>query len=209
MPLAARNDSAMSIGSLDPGEGAGVDLETLDGARRRELWLFVFRVARAATRSEERARDLTQKTFLRLATTSPWTPGKITLEAHLGGILQSVYSHEVASNVKQRARERLYVEEQAVLAEPVGSPEAAMLDAEPSSERAYAARLVAELRLKLAGRQPDVAICDLMADDTTKPAELAKLLGCTAYEVREALKRIRRYMKKIVAAERGEDEEVT
>ena len=33
--------------------------------------------------------------------------------------------------------------------------------------------------------------------------------GCTAYEVREALKRIRRYMKSIVAAERGEDEEVT
>jgi hypothetical protein len=89
------------------------------------------------------------------------------------------------------------------------SPEVALLDEEPSSERAYATRLVGKLRLKLAGRQHDVGICDLMADDTTKPAELAKLLGCTAYEVREALKRIRRYMKSIVAAERGEDEEVT
>ena len=186
-----------------------MDLETLDSDRRKQLWLFVFRVARAATMSGERAKDLTQKTFLRLATTSPWTPGKITLEAHLGGILQSVYSHEVASAVQQRALERRYMEEQAALAEPVGSPEAAMLDAEPSSERPHATRLVAELRLKLAGRQPDVAICDLMADDTTKPAELAKLLGCTAYEVREALKRIRRYMKTTVAAERGEDQEVT
>jgi RNA polymerase sigma factor (sigma-70 family) len=185
-----------------------VDIDTLDRKRRNELWLLVFRLARAATRSRARAKDLTQKTFLRLATTSPWTPGEITLEAHLGGILQSVYTHEVISEVRQRGLERRYLEEQAALAEPVPLPDAAMLDEEPSSERAYATRLVAELRLKLAGRQPDVAICDLMAGDTTKPAEMAKLLGCTAYEVREALKRIRRYMKSIIAAERGEDEEV-
>jgi DNA-directed RNA polymerase specialized sigma24 family protein len=186
-----------------------VDIDTLDRARRNELWLLVFRLARAATGSGVRAKDLRQKTFLRLATTSPWTPGKITLEAHLGGILQSVYSHEAASDAKRRALERRYVEEQAAVAEPVVLPDAAMLDTEPPAERAYATRLIGKLRLKLAGRQPDVAICDLMADDTTKPAELAKLLGCTAYEVREALKRIRRYMKSIVASERGEDEEVT
>jgi DNA-directed RNA polymerase specialized sigma24 family protein len=186
-----------------------VDIGTLDSAQQRDLWLLVFRLAKGATGSSERAKDLTQKTFLRLATTSPWTAGKITLEAHLGGILQSVYSHEVASEIRRRALERRYVEEQAAVPEPVLSPEAAMLDEEPSSERADALRLVGTLRLKLAGRQPDVAICDLMADDTTKPAELAKLLGCTAYEVREAMKRIRRYMKSIVAAERGEDEEVT
>jgi len=185
-----------------------VDINTLDGAQRKELWLLVFRLARAATGSTERAKDLTQKTFLRLLTTSPWTAGKITLEAHVGGILQSVYSHEVALEVNRRELERRYAEEQ-TLSGPVVSPEAAMLDEEPTSERVYATQLVGKLRLKLAGRQPDVAICDLMADDTTKPAELAKLLGCTAYEVREALKRIRRYMKSIVAAERGEDEEVT
>jgi DNA-directed RNA polymerase specialized sigma24 family protein len=185
-----------------------VDIDTLDRKQRNELWRLVFRLARAASGSRTRAKDLTQKTFFRLATTRPWTPDEITLEAHLGGILQSVYTHEVISEVRQRGLERRYIEEQAALAEPVGSPEAAMLDAEPSSERAYALRLVGKLRLKLAGRQPDVAICDLMADDTTKPAEMAKLVGCTAYEVREALERIRRYMKSILAAERGEDEEV-
>jgi DNA-directed RNA polymerase specialized sigma24 family protein len=186
-----------------------VDLGTLDRKRRNELWLLVFRLARAATGSRERAEDLTQKTFLRLGTTSPWAPGEITLEAHLGGILKSVYSNEVASEVKRHERERRYVAEQAALSEVVRSPEDAMLAEEPSPEQANAACLVDKLRVKLAGRQPDVAICDLMADDTTKPAQMAKVLGCTAYEIREALKRIRRYMKTIVAAERGEDEEVT
>ena len=64
-----------------PGEGAGVDIDTLDRKLRNELWRLVFRLARAASGSRTRAKDLTQKTFLRLATTSPWTPGKITLGA--------------------------------------------------------------------------------------------------------------------------------
>ena len=186
-----------------------MDIGTLNRERRNELWVLVFRLARAATGSSERAKDLTQKTFVRLGTTSPWAPGENTLEAHLGGILKSVYSNEVASEVKRRKLERRYVAEQAALSELVPSPEDAMLAEEPSPERANAVRLVDKLRAKLAGRQPDVAICDLMADDTTKPAQMAKVLACTPHEVREALKRIRRYMKTIVAAERGEDEEVT
>lgn len=186
-----------------------MDIDTLSRERRNELWLLVFRLARAATGSRERAEDLTQKTFLRLATKSPWAPGEHTLEAHLGGILKSVHSNEVASELKRRERERRYVAEQAALSGVVRSPEDAMLAEEPSPEQANAARLIDKLRVKLAGRQPELAICDLMADDTTKPAHMAKALGCTAYEIREALKRIRRYMKTIVAAERGEDEEVT
>jgi DNA-directed RNA polymerase specialized sigma24 family protein len=186
-----------------------VDIDTLSRERRRELWVLVFRLARAATGSNERAEDLTQKTFIRLGTTSPWAPGDNSLEAHLGGILKSVYSNEAASDVKRRKLERRYAAEQAVLSEVVPSPEVALLAEEPSPGRINAVRLVEKLRLKLAGRQPDAAICDLMADDTTKPAHMAKVLGCTPHEVREALKRIRRYMKTIVAAERGEDEEVT
>ncbi len=186
-----------------------MDLGTLDRERRNELWLFVFRLGKATTGSSERAEDLTQKTFLRLATTSPWAPGGIAIEAHLAGIFKSVYSNEVASEVKRRKLERRYVAEQAALSGVVRSPEDVMLAEEPSSERANAMRLVGKLRVKLAGRRPEIAICDLMADDTTKPAHVAKALGCTAHEVRESLKRIRRYMKTIVAAERGEDEEVT
>ena len=187
-----------------------IDSSSDEQRKRKELWLLVFRIARAATGSNERAEDLTQQVFERLETTSPHVPGgEITLKAHLGGILKSVYSNEAASDAKRRNRERRYVAEQAALSEDVASPEAAMLAEEPSPERENAVRLVENLRAKLAGRQPDVAICDLMADDTTKPAHIAKALGCTPTEVREALKRIRRYMKTLVAAERGEDEEVT
>jgi DNA-directed RNA polymerase specialized sigma24 family protein len=186
-----------------------MDIDTMSNERRRELWLMVFRIARSLTRSNERAEDLTQQVFERLEKTSPYVPGgEITLEAHVGGILKSVYSNEAASDTKRRDREQRYVAEQAALSENVASPEEAMLAEEPSAERGHAARLVEKLGIKLAGRQPDVAVCDLMADDTTKPAHIAKALGCTPDEVREALKRIRRYMKNIVAAERGEDEEV-
>ena len=187
-----------------------MDTDTVGDEQRKALWVLVFRIARAATGSNERAEDLTQEVFERLETTSPHVPGSgVTLEAHLGGILKSVYSNEAASDTRRRDREQRYVAEQAALSEHVASPEDAMLAEEPSPARENAVLLVGKLRAKLAGRQPDVAICDLMADDTTKPAHIARILGCTPHEVREALKRIRRYMKTIIAAERGEDEEET
>jgi DNA-directed RNA polymerase specialized sigma24 family protein len=185
-----------------------VDIRTFDPKRRRDLWVLVFKAAIKLTRSEARAADLTQQTFLRLLTTSPWSEGGIPIEAHLIGILSSVYSHEAASHVKRRELELRYAKDQEETAEPAPSPEGAILDhAERVTEKDRALDRVDKLRVKLAGRQPELAICDFMADGVTKPSQLAVLTGRSVYEVNEALRRIRRYMSRILAAERGEDED--
>jgi DNA-directed RNA polymerase specialized sigma24 family protein len=181
-----------------------VDIRTLDAKRQHDLWRLVFRAAKKTCRSDARAKDLTQKTFARLHTTSPWTPGGIALEAHLLGILQSVYSHEAASDVKRVELERRYAKDEADLSEPNPSPEGEVLDQESRTAGATEARLIAEkLRAKIAGRQPDLAICDFMADGITKPAQLAVLTGIPAPAISEVVRRLRRTLTSILAAERG------
>jgi hypothetical protein len=187
-----------------------VDIRTLDKDQLRDLWVSVFKLARKLSGGrKQQAKDLTQLVFLRVATTSPWSPGgKVGLEEHLFGILRSVRSNEAASNARRSENEQGATSEWAALSEARRSAEQMSLDrAERKSAQARAAERVAKLRVRLAGYELDLAIVDHMMNEVTKRADLVALTGRSPDEVKTALARIRRHMDAIVAAEGGEDEE--
>jgi DNA-directed RNA polymerase specialized sigma24 family protein len=187
-----------------------VDVRKLTEDERRELREVVLLAAYRATRSISAAADLTQEAFLRLDTTRPWDPSRPTsLEQHMLGIIRSLLSHQRASDAKRREFELQAGTEMAYLSDAGRSAEATRLDrADRVGLEALATKRVAALRVRVAAFELDLRILDLMADDVTKRAELALRTGRSLDEVKTALARIRRHMQSILAAERGEDEEV-
>jgi DNA-directed RNA polymerase specialized sigma24 family protein len=203
----------LSLGHADireEGRGGIVDIRTLDKDQLRDLWVSVFKLARKLIGgNKQAAKDLTQLVFLRVATTSPWSPrGKVGLEDHLFGILRSVRSNEEASNAKRRENERRATEEWAALSEAGRSAEQLVLDhAERERAERLATERVAKLRARIAGYPLDLSIVDHMMNEVTKRSDLVALTGRSPDEVKTALARIRRHMDAIVAAEGGEDED--
>jgi DNA-directed RNA polymerase specialized sigma24 family protein len=179
---------------------------------RYDLQEAVLDFAQKITRSREAAEELTQEALLRLMTTRPWNPlGKTSLERHVCGIVKSLLWAERMS--KRPAVERRAMTEHALLAEGGDSAEAISLDrAERERKEALGAQRVGKLRAKLKGYVLELLILDLMQNEgIRKPAALADRTGRPVGEVNDALERIRRYMKSIIAGEggdRGEDEEV-
>ena len=204
----------LSLGHADINTGKGrrgiVDIRTLGKDHLRDLWVSVFKLARKLTGGRKQAaKDLTQLVFLRVATTSPWSPGgEFSLEEHLFGILRSVRSNEAAANAKRCENERRATEEWVALAEAGRAAEAMLLEQdERDRAQALATERVAKLRVRLVGHELDLAIVDHMMNEVTKRADLVALTGRSPDEVKTALARIRRHMDAIVAAEGGEDEE--
>ncbi len=187
-----------------------VDVRKLTEDKRRELRELVLLVAYRATRSTSAAADLTQEAFLRLDTTRPWDPSRPTsLEQHMIGIVRSLVSHQRASDTTRREFELQAGTEMAYLSDAGRSTEALWLErAERDGLEARATKRLAALRVRVAAFELDLRILDLMAEDVTKRAELALGTGRSLDEVKTALARIRRHMRSILAAERGEDEEV-
>jgi DNA-directed RNA polymerase specialized sigma24 family protein len=189
-----------------------VDLRTMTPKERYDLQEAVLDFAQKITRSREAAEELTQEALLRLMTTRPWNPlGKTSLERHVCGIVKSLLWAERMS--KRPAVERRAMTEHALLAEGGDSAEAISLDrAERERKEALGAQRVGKLRAKLKGYVLELLILDLMQNEgIRKPAALADRTGRPVGEVNDALERIRRYMKSIIAGEggdRGEDEEV-
>ena len=185
-----------------------MDIRDLTIEENRALYEIVLLAAKAMTKSVVQAEEITQETYLRALTTRKQNPDKQPSTAkHLAGVARSLLSIE-----RKSARRRIETsagEEQALLAGgATASPETLLLDeAQRRKDETEAARHVATLRTKLADHEFEVAICDHLADDVTKPADLVKLTGRTHAEVDAALRRIRRTMKNILAAERGEQEE--
>jgi DNA-directed RNA polymerase specialized sigma24 family protein len=159
------------------------------------------------TRSREAAEELTQKAFTALMTTRPWDPSRPTsLERHLFGIVKSLKWADGIS--KGRAIEHRAAMEHVAIAESGRSAEVLSLErARRESDEARATRRVQALQAKLGGREPETSILASMAEGIKKPAELAARLETPVGQIHEALARIRRYMKTILAAEGGEDEE--
>jgi len=176
--------------------------------QRRELYEAVLAQAHRITRSRSAADDLAHEALLRLMTTRPWDPrGTTSLERHLFGILKSLlWAERISKRSDYEARAGA---EEAAVSEAGRSAEQVALDrGEQERHEALAAQRVGRLRAKLAGWELELLLCDLVAEDVKKPAELAARSGRSVAEVNAALSRIRRYMKSILAAERGEDEEV-
>jgi Sigma-70 region 2 len=187
-----------------------MDFRKRSPKEQRELFEFVLAMAYRITKSRTQADEIAQETFLRLLTTRLWDERKEpSIERHLMGIVKSLISHE-------RASKRSDYESEAAAHDAVVSGDAAMsaearsLDrAQREREEAAAARRVGAVRAKLVGRELELRICDHVADGVPmKPAILVELTGRSLDEVNKALDRVRRYTKSILAAERGEDEEV-
>ena len=185
-----------------------VDIRKLEKVELEELYEAVLLAAVRLTRSPAVAEDLTQKTFEALLTTRPWDESRPTsLVRHLYGIVKSLKWADRVSMA--RAIEHQAAMEYIALAESGLSAETMSLDrAAREEQETLAARLVEALRAKLAGRQPETAIADFMAEGINKPAELATRVGLPVKKVYEAIKRIRAITERIIAAESGDDEEV-
>jgi len=187
-----------------------MDVREMTVEQRRALYETVLLFASRLTRSEERAEELTQEAFLRLLTTRRWDPKKQpSLERHLFGIVKSLRWAGGKATIRKYEEEAGH--EQALLSGGAApSAETTSIDhAKREREKSIAAQRAGALRAKLAGHDLELSICDLMADDdVAKRSHLAQRLGRSAGEVDKALRRIRRYMNSIVAADGGEDEEV-
>ena len=186
-----------------------MDIKTLTKEQQRDLYEVVLLFAQRCRGARDVAEDLTHEAFVLQATTRPWDESRPTsLERHLCGIVRSLaWARRIS---KKPAIEHQAAMEHIALAQSGRSAEIVSLGhAERVTDETRATTLVEKLLVKLAGREPETTICGFMADGVTKPSQLALLTSRTAAEISEALKRIRRYMKSILAAERGEDEEVT
>jgi DNA-directed RNA polymerase specialized sigma24 family protein len=183
-----------------------VDVRTMTPKERCELHELVLAFAERITRSRDAAENLVQEAFLRLMTTRPWDPlGKTSLERHMCGIVKSLLWAERIS--KRPENERLAVAEHALLAEGGRSAETMSLDrAEREDKETLGSQRVGKLRAMLKGRTLELLVLDVMQNEgLRKPAELATRTGKSAAAIDASLRRIRRTMKRIVAAERGED----
>ena len=186
-----------------------MDLRTMTPKERYDLQEAVLDFAEKITRSPEAAEELTQEALLRLMTTRAWNPlGTTSLERHVCGIVRSLLWAERTS--RRPAFEHRAMTEQALVTDGGRSAETMSLDrAEREGKEALGAQRVAKLRAKLKGYVLELLILDLMQNEgIRKPAELAVRTGKPVAKVNDARERIRRYMKSIIAAESGEDEEV-
>jgi DNA-directed RNA polymerase specialized sigma24 family protein len=169
-----------------------------------------------------RAEVVTQETFMRLFDGRAFDESKIeafdelspvakrqALERRLLGIVKSVVSDEKKLTPRRRAYEnRAGLEHNALSETTSPSPESATIEGEERARAAaVATRQYAKLRAKLVGQTLELGVCDGFSEGITKPSELAKRLNCTPEEIYVAIRRIKRLMANVVAAERGEAHE--
>ena len=205
---------SISLSSVkkDAREESGETVDDREAKQRlRDLYVTVLAVAMKLTHSKAQAEDLTQTVFERLASTRRLEADVPREEAvrHALGVLKSVLSAERASARSQRERERIVGGEWAADSTAGHSAEVLTLErARRERDEGRASRRVAALRARLAGHPLELAVLDRMQDDMTKAAAIAEELERPVKDIYEALARIRRYMKSIVAAEGGHVEEV-
>jgi DNA-directed RNA polymerase specialized sigma24 family protein len=177
----------------------------------RVLREAVLAYALRLTRSRPRAEELTQEALLLSMTTRAWNPAaQPVLLRHLFGIVKSLrWSEDISARPRYEADAGH--EEARLAGGAAASPEASTLEhARRAEDEARAAQQVEALRARLTqgGHELELSVCDLMAEGTTKPKELAERTGRPYTEVDAAIRRVRRYAKSIEAREPGEDEEV-
>jgi DNA-directed RNA polymerase specialized sigma24 family protein len=187
-----------------------LDLRNLDKEQQRDLYVAVLNAARKIARRESDVQELTQQALLRLLKTSPSIlDGEEGLQQRIYGILRSLRWNAAVSTATRREYERRAGEEHALLSDAGRSPEQIHLDhAEREHAEELAIERVAKLRVRLAGLELDLQIVDRMLEGVMKRSDLVARTGRSPAEVKTALARIRRHIDTIVAAERGEDEEV-
>jgi hypothetical protein len=181
-----------------------------------DAWIAVLEFGLRVTNSLARADDIRQEAYLRLLTTRRWTPDRQTpFLRHMLLTVSSLLKHENKARYRRESTEANwgaeYKRERGVT---TASSEQDLLEhAQSIRRRDRAARVLAELRRRLAGFPLELRLIDhaeqaeASDDEPTPPAELAEILGVRVEEVYRARARIRRYKDGVLAAVRGADEE--
>jgi DNA-directed RNA polymerase specialized sigma24 family protein len=180
----------------------------------RETWKAVLEYGLKTTESRARADDIRQEAYVRLMTTRPWRRD-VPFKLHMLRVASSVRKH---ADKGQHRRERYEADwgakhkrERGVV---TASAEQESLDeAQRIKDQNRAARILAELRRRLAGYSLELRIIDWFeqADETGEepepPAALANRWGIDVRDLYRARERIRRYKDSVIAAVGGDDEE--
>lgn len=196
-----------------PSQPAGLDVSAQEW---KEAWKAVLDFGLHVTDSLAHASDLRQETYERLLTTRRWTPERTTtFVRHMVLTASSLLKDKRKAQKRRDHYEAEWgAEHKRERGVTTASPEHDVLDhAQNETRRQWAARVLAELRRRLADFPLELRLIDHVeqleaaGDELEKPAELAKSLGVRVDEVYRALERIRRYKQGVVAAAGGSGEE--
>ena len=196
-----------------PTRPPGLEVSEKDWA---DAWHAVLDLCLRVTGSNARADDIRQEAYLRLLTTRPWTPQRETpFLRHMLLVASSVFKHVNKARQRRKGYEAdggaRYKRERGTA---TASPEEDALEhAESLRSRDRAARVLAELRRRLAGFPLELRMIDHAeqaeagGEELDSPAELARILGVGVDEVYRARARIRRYKEGVYAAVGGSEKE--
>ena len=194
-----------------PTQPPGLDVERTEW---RETWKVVLEYGLKITESRARAEDIRQEAYVRLMTTRPWRRD-IPFKLHMLRVASSVRKHE---DKGQHRRERYEADwgakhkrERGVVT-PSAEQES-LAEAQRIKDQNRAARILAELRRRLAGYPLELRIIDWFeqaeetGEEVEKPAALARRWGVDPQDLYRARERIGRYKDSVMAAVGGDDEE--
>jgi len=180
----------------------------------KETWKAVLEYGLKITESRARAEDIRQEAYVRLMTTRPWRRD-IPFKLHMLRVASSVRKHE---DKGQHRRERYEADwgakhkrERGVVT-PSAEQES-LAEAQRIKDQNRAARILAELRRRLAGYPLELRIIDWFeqaeetGEEVEKPAALARRWGVDPQDLYRARERIGRYKDSVMAAVGGDDEE--
>jgi DNA-directed RNA polymerase specialized sigma24 family protein len=174
----------------------------------QELRQVVVTYALRLTRNPDRADDLTQEAFKRLVTTRPWNPAtQSSLAKHLMTTVKSLLSHERESK-QSEYEEKAVIEQRTIDGDATKSAEQMSLDrSESTRSQSSAADQLTDLREALVGHGLELQLIDLTDQGIDDRQEQARITGAKIQEVYDAWRRIRRTLRRLLAARSDDDDE--
>jgi hypothetical protein len=192
-------------------EGLGVPDE-----QWTEAWVAVLTFALSITGSNAHADDIRQESYLRLRTTRPWRrEDQPSFVKHMLLVARSVLKHTQKAHARRTHHEANAGAEYRRDRGDNASPEDDALDhAEALRRQEHGARVLEEVRRKLAGYPLELRLIDHIAqlqdrddEELEKPTQMAKALSVPVEEIYRACARIKRYRASVYAAVGGPGEE--
>lgn len=199
--------------AMGPGRGSPNISET----EWKALYQSALHHARALTKSEVAAEEVTQEAMLRLFTTRTFDSERgVPLKMHLARIVRSVASHRWSSVRAELGRFPRAETDPAVLRDDEGTPSAE--GRTPSAEEMHrtqavriheqevAAAALTELTRRLSAWPLELAILSATLEGITKPAAQAAHTHRSIEDVYAARRRIQRYAQAVEAPARSKEE---
>jgi hypothetical protein len=161
------------------------------------------------TKSKHRAKTLVQRAHSRLWETMSWDPASgVTLQAHLVGIVRSIFSTDARDSVAREEAEEAYAAQADVVATTgAASPEDEVIAAEEREHgRRRAAGMFDRMRAAFEEAKDEVNLLwlDFMLKGVEDLGEMARESGRDVKEFYRATDRRKRHVERLLEAERAE-----